>query len=455
MPEAAVEDLKKGIASIREFVETRVTDLDTRVKDVVSREEMKRVTDSLEGLLKEQKDAKRDALRREVQRDGKIVVADGKYAGCTPLDLAIVNSLLKRIEREPDRANRGMLTAWRENVNAAIGSVRAMSATSAAAGDELVPTALAAELWRDIHLQAIIAPLFPTINMPTNPFEVPLDLGNPNWYPGTPNTATTGTDLTTAKRTLTAFELVAMVSWAYDLDEDAVLAVLPEFRSTIIRSGAENLDDVILNADTTVANGINSDGATIAASDTDGVAQWLIGFDGLRHIPLVDNTGQATDLNAALTTTSAVNYVSARALLGKYGVRPSELAFVTDVVNWMDTLKIADIATLEKYGPSATILTGEVARIGNVPVIVSEVMRQTDDDGKVTDPVGAAGNDNSGILCVNRTQYAKGFRRELTIESERDIQKRQTVLVASMRVAFDGRTTNASDQAVGLIYNIT
>ena len=150
-----------------------------------------------------------------------------------------------------------------------------------------------------------------------------------------------------------------------------------------------------------------------------------------------------------------MDFVEVCATLGKYGVRSSELAYIVDIALFVDAINISDLRTLDKYGPQATVLTGEVAKIGGVPVIVSEVMRETDDDGLVTDPVGAAGNDNSGILIVNRTQYFKGFRRELLIETERDIQKQQPVMVASFRTAFEGRTANASDTAVALQYNIT
>ena len=63
--------------------------------------------------------------------------------------------------------------------------------------------------------------------------------------------------------------------------------------------------------------------------------------------------------------------------------------------------------------------------IEGIPVIVSEQMRLADTDGKVT----AAGNGtNTGrLLIFNRTQWAQGFRRELTIDVDRDKQKRQTV----------------------------
>ena len=451
MSEAEVlEQIKEGLGEVRSFVRDRYDAVDQKFTTLG--EENLRLVKAVEDLLNTQKQSRRADLLRSFSNVEGNVVTEGKYRGMTPLDMAIVGSLLNCFEANSRDTDPKMLGEWRDNFAAA---KRALDDTTGGAGDELVPTLEASELWADVHLMTMIASLFPTIDMPSNPFDIPLDLGDVNWYPGTANVATTGSDPATAKRTLTASELAASIAWSYNLDEDAVIAMMPALRALLVRNAAEVLDDVVLNADTTLTNNINADGATIAASDTDGVAQWLIGFEGLRHIPLVENTGQGNDHNAVLTLTSMADFTEIRGFLGKYGVRPSELAYIVDISLYIQSMAISDILTLDKYGPQATVLTGELAKIGGVPLIVSEVMRETDDDGLVTDPVGAAGNDNSGILVVNRTQYFKGFRRQLMIESERDIQKRQTVMVASMRVAFEGRTANASDNAVALQYNIT
>ena len=77
-----------------------------------------------------------------------------------------------------------------------------------------------------------------------------------NWYPGTENVATKSSALTTARQTLTAYELVAEVPWSYDLDEDAVIAMMEELRRSLLRNAREVIDDVILNGDTTTTNNI-------------------------------------------------------------------------------------------------------------------------------------------------------------------------------------------------------
>ena len=141
-----------------------------------------------------------------------------------------------------------------------------MTSTGAGAGDELVPTGMASRMWEDVNLETRVASLFNRINMPTNPFDIPLQLGDVNWYPGVENTAVTESVPKTSKQTLTAHELVSEVPWSLTLDEDAVVAMLPEVRRTLVRQAAEVIDDVLLNADQTAQNGINADGATLTTA---------------------------------------------------------------------------------------------------------------------------------------------------------------------------------------------
>ena len=130
------------------------------------------------------------------------------------------------------------------------------------------------------------------------------------------------------------------------------------------------------------------------------------------------NTGQGND-HAAAPSADIVNEV--RGLLGKYGVRPSELAYITDVGTYIKSLGITEFRTPDKLGPQATLLNGQLAQVDGIPVIVSEQMAKSDADGKVTD--GGNTNTKGRLLVANRTQWWLGFRRELMIETTRDIQK--------------------------------
>jgi hypothetical protein len=360
------------------------------------------------------------------------------------LDVAIIRSMHQGIAKNPAGVNPAMLEAWGRNIKAA------MDSTTAATGDELVDRQQARQLWDDVNLVTAIAPLLNTIQMPSNPFDIPLQMGDVNWYPGTENVATKSTTLTTARQALTAYELVAEVPWSYDLQEDAVIAMMEELRRSLMRNAAEVIDDVLLNADTTVTNGINSDGATIS-STTAAKAHWLLGFDGIIHLPLVDNTAMRNDHNAAVSDDM---FNKARSLLGKYGVRPSELVYVMDINTFIRSLSVANFRTLDKFGPQATVLTGQLGAVEGIPVIVSEQMKRADTDGKVTD----SGNvtQTGRVLLFNTSQWRVGFKRELTIETVRDAQKRQNIMVLSFRIALQERSgTRSTATHTALQFDIT
>ena len=447
------EKLMENVAAIHAFTETFKEKEYTPLKEEVERLSAQ-LTESMRA-------SKRAALLRQVESTTQGArVLSGKYRGFDEFDLMLSRAVLRIAERGGVDGRKPVdprtAAEWRSNLEGARADLyesigRALDSDTPGAGDELTFTGETSEMWRDVHLATSVVSLFGSIMMPTDPFRIPYDFGDVSWYRGTSNLAVSSSTPGTGRQTLTSAELAAMIGWSYDLDEDAVVAVLPELRATLVRNAAEVLDDVVLNGDISDdGTNINADGATVdSLAGSAGQDHYLV-FDGLIHIPLVDNTNQGNDHNGAVSDDM---FNEARAKLGKYGVRPSECAFVMDINTYIRALSIENFRTVEKLGPNATLLTGQLGDIEGIPIIVSEQMLMADTDGKVTS--GGNGADTGRVLVVNRNMYRLGFKRELMIESERDIQKRQTVLVASMRVAFKGRMDNDSDTAVALQYNIT
>ena len=143
-----------------------------------------------------------------------------------------------------------------------------------------------------------------------------------------------------------------------------------------------------------------------------------------------------------------------RAKLGKYGARPSELAWIMDVNTFIRAQSVSQFRTMDKLGPSATVVTGMLGAVEGIPVIVSEQMKLADTDGKVTD--GGNATDTGRLLIVNKTQWAQGFRREMTLDVDRDTQKRQTVVTVSFRHALTERSgTRSTATHTALQYDVT
>ena len=483
-----IEGIKRDLAEINSFVRERFEPVSREVG--LLREETERIGKAVNAAAERERSARRSALGSYAQDAGLPTVPSGAYAGMDILDLALVRRFAHSQRREGfgpawiDRAEEARrllagsitpadiqashqsaerrLERWFSVGSRDTGQFQgfsrqllgamtraAMDSTTAGSGDELVATLEARELWQDVNLQTLVAPIIPTFPMPSNPFEVPRQLGDVNFFPGTENTATTDTALATGRTTLTAFELVGQVPYSFTLEEDGVIAMLPEIRAGLVRNVAEVLDDIILNADRSTANNINADGSAITANSA-GKAHWLLGYDGILHLPLVDNTEQANDHDAAVSDDM---FNELRAKLGKYGARPSQLAWIMDVHTFIRTQSVEQFRTMDKLGPNATLLTGMLGAVEGIPVIVSEQMPLADADGKVTD--GASTNTKGRLLLVNRTQWAQGFRRQLMIDVDRDTQKRQTVVTVSFRHALAERS-GARDSAThtGLQYNI-
>lgn len=377
-------------------------------------------------------------------------VVGGKFDGQKLVDLEFARHALDAAHRyRPAKAagpSEELVNAIERSANEVVKA--AMSTTDAVGGD-LTPQAMAQELWEDFFLEARIMPLFaPVINMPSDPFDAPF-WGEPTWYKGSEGSATTAEALATDQKLFTTTEQVAEIDWSYTLDEDAVIAMLPNLRKSLRNSGARQMDKFILNADGTDAGtgNINLDDA-----DPDSDAYYLSdGQDGLRHLWLVDNTDQAIDAGGdALTQSDLLSMFSA---MDKYGLPSMRAAMITDVQTYINGLMNLDaVQTLDKLGNQAVIMTGQLASIYNVPIIVSEGASLTEADGKVS----ATGSNNTlgQITCVNRDMWGVGVRRQLLIEVDKDIQTRQMILVASFRIAVASRNARASAKHTAGIYNI-
>lgn len=334
-------------------------------------------------------------------------------------------------------------------------AVKALTSTGTGTGDEYVPTGMDAGLWEDMFLSARILGSLMTVDMPTDPFDLPVGSGDITWRKGTQNTATTASDPTTAKSALTTTELITEQNWSYTYDEDAVIAGMPLVRALVTRTGGEHMDAFILNADSTNAatGNINLDDAD-PADDSYYLSD---GQDGIRHLHLVDNTGQTTDCAGALTDAKLTTML---ATMGKYAADPARLAITCDIGTYLNGfLSTATgapgsfITTLEKLGTAGILIAGQLAAYRGIPILLSGQYPTSEADGKVSTTAG--NNTKGGLSCYHRDMWKAGFRRQLLVEVDKLIQKRQMVMVSSFRIAIGAHGTRASAKHTSGLRNIT
>ena len=176
-------------------------------------------------------------------------------------------------------------------------------------GDEWAPDLWSQQIWNKTRQDNTILPRFQTIEMPSNPFELPIEGADPTVYfvPESSDEAHLSlgsgnpipdSKIGSGKVTLNARKLALRVGFSSELVEDAVLPILNIYRQQAVRAIADAIDSVLLNGDATAAStgNINSDHARPAAT-----AKYLA-LDGLRHLPLVDATANAVDMGNAAPT---------------------------------------------------------------------------------------------------------------------------------------------------------
>ena len=107
--------------------------------------------------------------------------------------------------------------------------------------------------------------------------------------------------------------------------------------------------------------------------------------------------------------------------------------------------------TVDKYGPAAVILTGEVGRYYGSPVIISEKTRQT---LNATGYYDGSTVDNTELTVVNRSAFIIGNRGNwrLTVDFDNDVD--QYVLNVRFKKDFIPIYAIATEPIVATGFNV-
>lgn len=333
---------------------------------------------------------------------------------------------------------------WSERQGLSSALRKAMDTATAAEGLEWIPTILSQNYIEKFRLQAKVAALFDDIPMPSNPFKMPYTggLSASNFYlvgesTSDSPTASPASTKATGAQTLTAKKLKARLLWSDEFDEDSIIAILPMLRSELAIAGAEAIEDCLINGDTTATHQDSN-----VTETTDRRKIW----DGLRdQCP----SGTKVDLGTFATAT----LLSILTKMGKYAVNPSELAFITGARGYNHLRNLTEVLTVDKYGPAATILNGELGKLAGVPIIVSEYVQENLNATGVYD---GSTTDNTIILVVNRRAPIIGTRGGVKLTFLNEGQVDQNQLIMSFRKALAYRwTASSSVTTIGLAYNVT
>ena len=368
--------------------------------------------------------------------------SEGRYqdlAVSRTQDLAALDALVKS-----GRMNEEGLARALEAIETVYG--RAMDTAETGYGAELVGAQYASDLWQGARAEMRVFSLFNSFEMqaPTAYLPVEADLPEMLFVPET--VVHPGTEYATGKTgsnrvQVDAKKFVVHQVWSGEMAEDSLVPYIPFLRGQLSRSLAYYSDSLVLNGDTTNAatGNINNDDADPA--DT----KHFLAFDGVRHAWLVDNTAMEHNMAGAAVTVAQIVKMRGKMVDATYlhdWGHPTSfemLPIVADPDTVDQIIGLDQVITVDKFGPGATILTGQQARIAGQPLISSIAQPKTEADGKVSS-VTPANNTLGQLNVFNRGGATVGWRRRVQIESERLPGTDQTRLIASLRLGF-GRFT--------------
>lgn len=329
------------------------------------------------------------------------------------LDLSEVNGEIKAGKIGEEAKDVVTPLGLKQLAELAIKSDELVYSTQASYGDEWVPTLMTADLWRTIRLNAAVLGQFEQFDMPSQPYDYPIESTDPTFYKvgeaaDESQLILTGgpfadSKIGTAKVTFTAGKIGAITYWSEEAEEDAIIAIEPQFRDQYGIKVAHVVDEVLLSAheSTSTAN------ISYYGSDIDD-ASHLVVIDGLRRQPLVTTT---TDARSGSTLT-VDDFGATQALMGtggKFGVNPNDLVFFLDTGVWHKAKMLSEVLTVDRFGSMATIVTGQLGALFGAPLIVSEDYGLTDSSGYINASAGS--NTYGSFLCVNKRGVKVGWRR--------------------------------------------
>ena len=404
-----------------------------------------------------------------LQLRGEVRADNGWTRGLLDRETVPVNEWHADLQRSVEEYNlvAGMMAhgrpqrAARRNLDQVIkrapASIKRAFSDVAGTGAEWIPDVVMPVLERELVMARRVASLFQTMPMSAKNMKLPfLTTGYRPYLKGTvtgddPAQYTSST-LVTAERTFDAVGFAVRAQIDEDAAEDAIFDALPVFRSELINALVDGEEDAIINGDSAATHqdtGLsNWDirsrwGSSGLGGSSDHRRAWV----GLRaRAADVSNT---TDQSGAETT---AGFITARGKLASpHGVAGSLICAVSPEYYLLRMLAFTEVLTLDKYGPSATVLSGQLASLVGVPIILSEFVDAQYNASGIYDNTTKT---KTGFILLNRDRFKLGERRGAMLETAKDITRGIFNMVATKREIFF-TIDSSTKKNVHWSYNLT
>lgn len=326
---------------------------------------------------------------------------------------------------------------------------------SAASGAEWIPDVFSPELYMAFELPTIIEGLFDETAI-MGPTIRPKITGQPRPYLVGEATIDDAakvptTNITTSNQTLAPPTLAMRFLISYQSNEDSALplgSLVPQY---MVKGHRDGYEDCLINGDTTATHqdtGIT--GWNIRArwgtTNLGGSTDHRRAFKGFRRLA----TDRSTTVNQASGMTLAKVGEELIGGMGEFGA--GGLAVITSPeVLFKKFMVDTNVLTVDKAGPNATIIRGQLASVFGQPIFISRFVDLKYNASGIFD---GSTMTKSLVIVVNRSEVRHYRRRGKTVEITRKADTQQIEYVTSERRGLD-TLSGTSDPIVAVGYGWT
>ena len=347
-------------------------------------------------------------------------------------------------------------------------------------GSDSLVHKLADEIIPFIRQQSYVRQFFRTIDMPTLQFRVPkINVGSDVWYVGEA-APTPYTPVGTTSVILTAKKLMTALTLSSELTEDNIVPILPHIKRDLAKAFALAEEELFLygnedpgtaisgslfwgnivtaatNVAPTLPRAVDKVNSSVATEGGWFQNDKRLAFDGISVLTEPGFTSPnspgappaVVDAGARPLSIDDINEGIER--LDVFGRDKSQLLLITSLRE-EKTLRgdPTILTTLERFGPNAVFLTGEIGKVYGVSCVATNLIPKNIGtvyiasgststanvaDSSATNPIGV----KSEAFLINRNALLIGDRRYFTLKAS-DIpfmMADQLLLVATERIAL-------------------
>ena len=202
---------------------------------------------------------------------------------------------------------------------------------------------------------------------------------------------------------LNAYRLISQTFMDNHVDEEVLVNLMPMLVDSVARAHARAVDNAVINGSGSITG---LDGYATAHADTLSIG----GGDAL----------------------TAAALLACRKDMGKYGINPSEVAYIVSQARYFELIEDAGFADITDVGSNiATKLTGTIGSVYGSPVIVS-------------DSFGAEAAGVPAAMAVNLRNYCIPRLRGVSVEQDYEVGNQRRVIVATQSLGFEELVADAA-----------